>query len=88
MINVLVKGTKYDAEMAAAWRQIPWVHCFETNVSGATILTETLGKVPDAFERQVVEWFLEQPNVAPFPAGTCLYYYRATTKQVGFGAEA
>lgn len=88
MINVLVKGTKGDAEAAAMWRQIPWTHCFETNANGAVNVTETLGKVPDNYQRQVIEWFLEQPQEAPYPVGTCLYYYKPTTEQVGFGAEA
>lgn len=66
-MRVVVKGTSLQATEAARLRDIP-AH-YVTGHKGQSILN-----VDASYVSEVAHWFCEEPNTAPFPPGTCLYY--------------
>lgn len=70
MISLIVKGSRFQAASAAASRGIPFAFCGQIY----NLEPETRGKTGDQFRDKVVAWFVEEPRVAPYPAGTLLLY--------------
>jgi hypothetical protein len=79
MIRLLIKGTKAQAEAAAASRNIPFTfHTdFPTTISYSDIIT--VGLTSSTYRSQVTKWFCEPAEAAPYSPGTCLYYFEEST---------
>ena len=71
MIQLLVKGNKFEAVRAAAAHNIP--AAFYRELPRDTGTVETLLRVHDAHRKAVSDWFAE-PGTAPFPAGALLFF--------------
>ena len=68
MLNLIIKGNRYQAALEAAKRGIPFV------VGGETKSREyTYGMVGDQWEADVQAWFCEKYPV-PYPIGACMHY--------------
>jgi hypothetical protein len=73
-LNLIVKGTKFGAALAAAQRGIPFV--FETEIRASR---EVVGKTAAQHIEKVARWYQEEPRAfgesgAGFPDGTLLLY--------------
>jgi hypothetical protein len=72
MLRLLIKGTRGEAALALARRDIPVLEELrEACIYGQP---ETVARVHDAYRGRAAAWLCEQPYSPPFPAGTLLYY--------------
>jgi hypothetical protein len=72
MLRLLIKGTRQDAALALAKRDIPVLEDLrEAHIYGQP---ETVARVHDAYRGRAAAWLCEAPLSPPFPAGTLLYY--------------
>jgi len=65
-LNLVVKGSRFDATRAAAQRGIPFV--FETQLDH-----ETVGKTSGEFFPNVIDWFLEDDGKTCHNGSLLLY---------------
>jgi hypothetical protein len=72
MLRLLIKGSREDAALALARRDIPVLEDLrEASIYGQP---ETVARVHDAYRGRAAAWLCEQPFTPPFPVGTLLYY--------------
>lgn len=81
-LAMIVKGGASTAYGAATRRGFdPARLTVERSTTFETTLV--LANATDADERRVQAWFVEDPLVAPFPAGACVHYANRWPKQAG-----
>jgi hypothetical protein len=71
MLNLIVKGDKFQSARAAGDRNIPLVFIREVRRGSAV---ETIARTGDQHRDAVVAWFGEEPRNAPFPVGALLLF--------------
>lgn len=70
MLNLIVKGNRHAAAVAAANRAIPFAFAREVRAAGV----QTVGVVGEQHADKVVRWFAHL-DTQPFPDGTLLLYH-------------
>lgn len=69
MLNLIVKGTRFEAARAASARGVPFVFVNSTRHG------ETVGVTSDTFWHSIAAWFAEDVAAKPpYAAGSLLHY--------------
>ena len=77
MLNLIVKGDRFDAARAATAHKVPAMFVREIRPSfdhAGRLTVNTVLHVHDRFEPDVASWYVEDMNDGEFPKGSVLLY--------------